>query len=114
MSFNELDLQRINKAAAVFMAQHRPPVHVRAQLDYEHQISGQSVELLEVRPQWNCPSEIMKRPVAKATYVRTRNLWKVYWMRGNLTWHPHEPAEVKSVDQFFALVGADALGCFFG
>jgi len=97
MSFNELDLQRINKAAAVFMAQHRPPLHVRAQLDYEYQISGQSVELLEVRPQWNCPSEIMKRSVAKATYVRTLNLWTVYWMRGNLAWRAVRASWFQSV-----------------
>lgn len=114
MSFNEVDLKRIEKAAAAFLAEHRPPAHIRSQLDYEYQLAGQSVELLEVRPQWDLPTEINKRPFAKATYVRSRNLWKIYWMRGNLTWHPYETSEANSIDQFFSIVGADKFGCFFG
>ena len=114
MAFNEVDLKRIEKAASAFMAEHRPPAHIRSQLDYEYQIAGQSVELVEVRPRWDRPSEIMKRPFAKATYVRSQKYWKVYWMRGNLTWSPYETSEAKTIDQFFAIVGADKLGCFFG
>jgi hypothetical protein len=114
MAFNELDLKRIENAASAFLAEHRPPVHIRPQLDYEYQIIGQSVELIEVRPRWDKPSEIMKRSFAKATYVRSKNCWKVYWVRGNLTWSPYETSESKTIDEFFGIVGADKLGCFFG
>lgn len=41
---------------------------------------------------------------AKATYVKTRGVWKVYWMRGNLEWHPYEPARVRSFEAFLQLV----------
>jgi Protein of unknown function (DUF3024) len=114
MAFNEMDLKRIAKAAEAFLAEHRPPVHIRPKLDFEYRVDGQSVELLEVRPKWDRPTEIMKRPIAKTTYVRTQNIWKIYWMRGNLTWHPYETSQAKSIDGFFALVGEDKYGCFFG
>lgn len=31
----------------------------------------------------------MESPVAKATYVKTQNIWKVYWMRADLRWHAY-------------------------
>ena len=114
MAFNELDLKRIEKAAEAFMAEHRPPPHIRPQLDFEYRVQNQTVELLEVRPRWDNPSEIMKRPIAKATYYRVRSQWNIYWMRGNLTWSPYETPHANSIDKFFKLVGEDKWGCFFG
>lgn len=114
MAFNELDLKRIEKAAEAFMAVRRPPVQVRDQVDFEWRIDGQSVELLEVRPAWDRPTEIMRRPFAKATYVRRTNQWRVYWMRSTLKWQAYEPAVVGSVQAFFDLVDEDRLQCFFG
>jgi len=53
--------------------------------------------------------------VAKATYVRTRGVWRVFWKRSDLKWHGYEPRpEVKSIDDFAALVADDEHGCFFG
>lgn len=49
------------------------PAHIRADLDIGYRISGQSVEILEIRPQWNDRSIIHQHPIAKATYVRTMN-----------------------------------------
>lgn len=96
------------------MDRRRPPVHVRAKLDFEYQVKQQSIELLEVRPMRDKPQEILKRPFAKATFVRLQNLWKIYWMRGNLQWHPYDPATVRTVDEFFKHAGEDRLGCFLG
>jgi hypothetical protein len=56
----------------------RPPAHIRNELDLGYRISGQSVEIFEVRPQWDDPSQKMERPVAKATFVKTRNCWKIF------------------------------------
>jgi hypothetical protein len=114
MAFNEVDLKRIEKAASDFLAARRPPPHIRAQLDLEYVIHNQTVELLEVRPRWNNPSEIAKRSFAKATFVRSANQWRIYWMRGNLKWHPYDPASTATVAQFFKIVDEDRYGCFFG
>jgi hypothetical protein len=29
--------------------------------------------------------------LAKVTYVHNKNIWKIYWMRGNLKWGFNEP-----------------------
>jgi len=53
--------------------------------------------------------------VAKATYVRSRGVWRVFWQRRDLKWHSYEPKpEVKSVDEFALLVSEDTHACFFG
>jgi hypothetical protein len=57
----------------------------------------------------------MESPVAKATHVRTRKTWRVFWMRADLKWHAYPPAPiVDTVDAFLALVERDEHGCFFG
>jgi hypothetical protein len=34
-------------------------------------MTGQSVEIFEVRPAWNDPDQIVEHAVAKTTYVKT-------------------------------------------
>jgi len=114
MAFHDLEIKRIQNAADAFMAARRPPAHIRKALDYDYTLHNQTIELLEVRPRWDNPAEIMKRPFAKATYVKASNQWRVYWMRGNLKWHPYEPPVASSIQAFFELVNLDAHSCFFG
>lgn len=115
MAFNDLDRKRIEKAMDGFLAKRRPPPHIRPKLDIGYRLNGQSVELFEIRPQWDDPSIIRQYPFAKATYVRTQNLWRVFWKRANLKWHGYEPAAtVEAIDEFLAAVDADPYGCFFG
>lgn len=114
MAFNELDLRRVQKAAEAFLARRRPPVHLRRQVDLAYRVLGQSVELVEIRPVWDQPAELLHRPFAKATFVRARHEWRVYWMRGNLRWHPYDPPVAATVQGFFDLVDEDRFHCFFG
>ena len=115
MALNDLERKRAEKALASFMQKRRPPVHVRSQLDFGYRLEGQSVELFEIRPKWNEPSQKLERPFAKATYVRARETWKVYWLRADLKWHVYEPApQVGSLEKFLQLVAEDRYACFFG
>lgn len=115
MPFHDLEKKRIEKALAAFLKKRRPPAHIRPQLDLGYKLSGQSVELLEVRPQWDHPSIIHRYPYAKATYVKKQDLWKIYWRRQDLKWHGYEPnPTVPSIEEFLALVDADENHCFFG
>jgi len=115
MAFSELDIKRIENAMKEFLTKHRPPPHIRAELDIGYRVIGQSVEIFEIRPQWDNPTIIREHPFAKATYVRTQNLWKVFWKRSDLKWHGYEPVStVKSIAEFLAAVDADPYGCFFG
>lgn len=115
MAFNELELKRIEKALSAFLGKRRPPAHIRPQLDLGYKVVGQSVELLEIRPQWDDPSVIHRHPFAKATYVKTQSEWKVYWQRADLKWHRYDPVPtVPSIERFLAVVNADEYCCFFG
>lgn len=80
-----------------------------------YRISGQSVELFEIRPDWQDKTKKTETPVAKATFVRTRNRCKIFWMRSDLKWHGYVPnPEVRSLDAALHVVHRDEYCCFFG
>jgi hypothetical protein len=115
MSFSELELKRIEKALSAFLAKRRPPAHLRQKLDLGYRLSGHSVELFEIRPQWDDPNIIHEHPFAKATHVKAQNVWNVYWRRADLKWHGYKPVPtVPSIEKFLDVVDADDHARFFG
>lgn len=115
MALSEFETKRIEKAVQAFIEKRRPPPHLRAKVDLDYRITGQSIELFEIRPQWDNPSVKRESPFAKATYVKTTGTWKVFWLRADLKWHGYEPAlHVGSVEKFLAIVDEDEYACFFG
>ena len=97
------------------MEKRSPPSSIRSKLDFGYRLYGQSVELLEIRPQWNNPEIILKHAFAKTTYVRSQRVWKIFWMRADLKWHRYDPfPEVKSIEKFLEVVNQDQYSCFFG
>ncbi len=97
------------------MARRRPPPHIRPEIDIAYRISNQSLEIFEIRPQWDDPSKTIEHAIAKATFVKATEQWKVYWQRADLKWHRYDPKpEVGSVEDFLTLVDADEYACFFG
>ena len=116
MALSDIEAARVQKALDAFMAKHRPPPHIRPELDFGTRISRQSVEIFEIRPVWRGKTgEKMEHPVAKATFVRNRGVWRVFWMRRDLKWHGYDPMpKVRSIEDFCALVSEDAHACFFG
>ena len=115
MSFSEFEIKRYEKVISEFIAKRRPPAHIRNEVDLDFRLVGQSVEIFEIRPVWNKPEEKMEQPVAKATYVKRQNIWKVYWMKSDLKWHKYEPEfGVSELSRFIAIVDEDKYGCFWG
>jgi hypothetical protein len=115
MALTELERKRCEKALADFMARRRPPPHGRDQLDLGYTMEDQSIEIFEIRPDWKDAGVRQESPVAKATFVRTKGNWKVFWMRADLKWHGYQPkAEVNTFKEFLGAVDRDAHGCFFG
>jgi hypothetical protein len=51
---------------------------MRAQLDIGYRIEKQSVIIFEIRPDWMDPKKKVENNVAKATFVKKDNHWKVY------------------------------------
>ena len=115
MALTLLEAKRCEQQLAAFLRRRRPPPRIRKQLDIGYELVNQSVELLEVRPDWRDNRKTVKTPIAKATYVRTQNIWRVYWMRRDFRWHAYQPRPVVSdLVDFLETVDADQYGCFFG
>lgn len=115
MALSEFELRRVEKLASSYNERCRPPMHIRKELDLGYRISGQSLELFEIRPLWNDPTKIIEESVAKTTYVKKSGSWKIYWMRADLKWHRYEPApEVGTLEEFLQTVEEDAHACFKG
>lgn len=113
MALTELEVLRTGKAMNAFVQRKRPPEHIRDQLDLLWTLEGQSVYLLEDHRLMD--GQRHQRPFAKATYVRTQKIWKIYWQRTDLKWHSYEPVPtVKTIDAFCAAVEEDPYGCFWG
>lgn len=115
MALSEFEKKRYEKLIGEFVERHRPPPHVRKQVDLGFRLKGQSVEIFEVRPMWRQPDKTIEKPVAKTTYVKTQRVWKVYWQRADLKWHRYDPdPEVDSLEEFLDIVDRDEHACFFG
>lgn len=115
MALNDIERKKIEKAVGAFIEKRRPPPPIRPKLDFGFRISGQSVEIFEIRPQWDNPAIKRESPCAKTTFVRTQNIWKIYWMRADLKWHGYEPdARLASIEDALAVIWQDEYGCFFG
>ena len=115
MPFNLAKSVDIIEVMENYVERARPPQRIRNELDIGYKIDNQSIILLEIRPSFHSPTKLNESAYAKATYVKSENKWKVYWMRANLKWTLYEPqAKVKSLKDFIKLVEEDKYHCFKG
>ena len=115
MALSEFELKRVEKLVTAFIDAHRPPSHIREQLDIGFRITDQSLELFEIRPRWNNPAEKIEEATAKTTYIKKTKSWKIFWMRQDLKWHRYDPgSEVATLEEFLTVVAEDAHACFRG
>lgn len=92
----------------------RPPVEVRKELDFGFTYENNIALLLEIRPNFINENEIMQRPFAKIKFVKSKNVWKLYWMRGNLTWLEYTKSNFTTIQKAFEVIEDDDDCCFFG
>ena len=98
-----------------YISKERPEPELRNELDFNYEIIGHSVILNEIRPAWDNPKEILTRGFAKATHVKSKNVWKVFRKRADNKWHSYKPnPTVSNLEDFLALVDFDEYGCFKG
>ena len=98
-----------------FVESIRPPEEIRHKLDLSYKIENQSIILFEIRPHWEKPQVIMEFEVAKTTYIKASNHWKIFWLRSDLKWHSYKPLPiVKTLSQFVEAVRDDKYHCFWG
>jgi hypothetical protein len=115
MPFSEFERALNQQALTWFMARRRPPEHIRSKLDIGYAVVRHTVDLFEIRPDWQDSTIIRHTPIARVKFVRTRKEWRLYWMRRDLKWHAYEPGEVHhTLLEALTIVDRDAYGCFFG
>jgi hypothetical protein len=115
MAMDILQTVEVIEAMENFITRSRPPEHIRPKLDIAYKIEDQSIIVFEIRPRWDKPDEKKENHVAKTTFVKTKNHWKVFWLRADLNWHSYKPKPtVKSINEFIKLVEEDKHHCFWG
>ena len=115
MALCEFDFRRTEFLTKKYIDQHRPPEDIRDKIDIGFRIENQNVEIFKIRPSWNDPKKKIKEPVAKATFVKSTRIWKIYWQRADLKWHRYEPIpEVDDIVDFLQIVDEDEHNCFWG
>jgi len=115
MAFNEFELKKHQQLLDNYIENIRPSENIRKELDISYRIINQSVEIYGIRPQYDNPKQINNIEIAKTTYVRTQDVWKIYWMRSDLKWHGYEPnPEVETLSYFLDIIQEDSYGCFWG
>ena len=115
MALSEFEIKKCEKIVREDVEKNRPPAHLRDKVDLSFRVEGQSVEIFEIRPMWDDPNVKIEESVAKATYVKSRNIWKIFWQRADLKWHRYQPdPEVKTLEEFIDAVERDEYCCFYG
>jgi Protein of unknown function (DUF3024) len=112
VTFSEQQLTHIHSAMADFVQKHRPPEHLRETVDLKWRIEKQSVCIFMQR---TAATRTIEDAIAKTTYIRSKDRWKIYWQRADLKWHAYPPhSEALFFDEFLAVVDEDSNCCFWG
>ncbi len=99
----------------LFWFRRRPPLHLRDQLREGQRFTGHAIELFFVRPAFNRPGVQVEESLAKVQYVRTRQVWHIFWKRADGKWHRYAPCPATdSLPTALHTINADPHGCFFG
>ena len=117
MAFDDLQRARTKNVAEEFIERKRPPENIRSEIDLGYDIDrdDQSVQIFEIRPDWRDPEDVMRTPIAKVKYVKSRDIWALYWIGSDGKWDAYQPApEVRSLERALVVVEEDELGCFWG
>jgi hypothetical protein len=114
MAFSDVELKLIDKVVGGLCRQRNLP-EFKDELSLEFKVEGHDVVLFERRPRWGARVGVTDSPIAKLTFVRTKNAWRLFWRRQDLEWHGYKPLPGKKrLEALVAEVDRDPYGCFFG
>ena len=84
MAFTKEELEQYRRVVNAYVEKRRPPVHLRDKVDLAFRIDGQSIFIFELRARFNDPQDLIESPIAKATWVKSRNVWRIYWQPSDM------------------------------
>jgi Protein of unknown function (DUF3024) len=109
---NEIEIIEVMEA---YLMHSRPPEEIRNQIDLGYKVEEQSVIVFEIVPNWRNPIEKMEHNVAKATYIKKDNNWKIFWFKSDMKWHNYNPIpKVPNLKTFVKVINDDEHNCFWG
>lgn len=110
-----VDINFLEKQIEFFIEKMRPPKDMRNQLDIGYSYAKNTLEVFEIRPKWDDKTKITHTPIAKTKFVKSQEVWKIYWMRVSGKWEGYPPnKEVKTISEFFEILKKDEHACFWG
>lgn len=116
MAFNDFEIGKIKILMNDFNEKRRPPLEIREKLDISYRIENQSVIIYEIREDYiEGTNDKILSDIAKTTYIKSSNKWKLFWMRADLKWHGYQENllsdDLKTV---LDVIDNDKYGCFWG
>lgn len=115
VSFSAFQSAEVLADVGRFIEHLRPKPEIRHELDFRADIRGSEIVLSEVRPQWDDREKIMVSEFAKIKWVKSRGVWRLYWMRASGRWESYDPSpSFRTLRAAFDVVAEDKHGCFFG
>lgn len=115
MSIDIIKTAEVIEALENYISEIRPPEKIRSELDIAYKIDNQSVIIYEIIPHYNNPEIKIEGPIARATWVKAKGYWKIFWQRADLKWHSYAPYPIaKTIREFTEVVEEDKYGCFWG
>ncbi|MBC8179995.1 DUF3024 domain-containing protein [candidate division KSB1 bacterium] len=114
MALTVLEVQLVKNTVGDLCHRKTNPA-LKDKLRFDYKIHNQNVILLEIRPGWRNPKEFMEQEFAKFQFIRTKRVWKLYWMRASGKWENYEPAPFsEDLGELVDVVDEDSYCCFFG
>jgi hypothetical protein len=92
MAFNNVGIARYaGLIEKLIWAKRWPPLHLRGKVREGQRIEGHEIELFLVRPMFSDPTREIEESIAKARYVKSRDVWQGFWKRADMKWHRYLP-----------------------
>jgi hypothetical protein len=108
-------MQTLEQEIQTFIDSIRPPANIRNKVDISYCLKNNTLTIHEIRPCWRDSAKTTDNPVAKTKYIKSKDIWKIYWQQATGKWEAYGPQpECPSLQTFFRLLQNDPHGCFWG
>lgn len=114
MAFTPLEKEEIEHLLSECLADRKQHAAKKG-FDIGYKFNNQSIEFFETLPSSDNEQGFFNLPVAKISYVRTQDVWKIYWVRGSLKWQGYlRCSETKKFNEALFFVNEDIDQIFWG
>jgi hypothetical protein len=115
MSLSEFEVAQCRAELDAFLLRRRPPLDLRKDVDLCGRITDSGVDIYEMRRPYRGREKTMEVPIARVKWVKSRLIWRLFWMRADQKWHSYSPMpDAKKLVELFDEIERDLHACFFG